>query len=371
MSEMDRSMNKKQRPDPTHRSRDRKYAISPQVHADRTATFRYQAPKAQEVGIRLGRVTEYAPMTRDGAGIWHITLGPFESDIYEYRFIVDDIPVADPNNPWAKPSERPNTSIVDIPADRPSLFDAQNIPHGSVSMRWYWSEPLGVLRRMLVYTPPDYDFEPNRAYPVLYLLHGTSDTEETWVSAGRANFILDALINAGKARPMIVVMPYGRAYPATSREAGSLGYVENMVRFQRDLLGLIIPHVETHFRAHKSREGRAIAGLSGGGGETLYIGLNNVDKFAWICGFSSAIRENEFEQNYGPPLADARSVNEKLSLLWLGCGSEDHLYQVNLRLLDWLKAKGINHVAHLTTGGHDYHNWRSYLVEIAQQLFVG
>ena len=215
-----------------------------------------------------------------------------------------------------------------------------------------------------------YDREPDLAYPVLYLLHGTSDTEESWASAGRANLILDALINAGKARPMIVVMPYGRAYPATSRESGSLGYVENMERFQRDLLKLIVPYVEAHFRTHQSREGRAIAGLSGGGGETLYIGLNYVDKFAWICGFSSAIRENEFEQNYGAPLADAHSVNEKLNLLWLGCGSEDHLYQVNLKLLDWLKTKGINHVAHLTTGGHDYHNWRSYLAEIAQQLFV-
>ena len=108
-------------------------------------------------------------------------------------------------------------------------------------MHWYWSDALGVLRRMLVYAPPDYDRETDRTYPVLYLLHGTSDSEESWLSAGRANFILDALIDAGKAKPMIVVMPYGRAYPATSREAGSLGYVENMVLFQRDLLDLIVP----------------------------------------------------------------------------------------------------------------------------------
>jgi enterochelin esterase family protein len=112
-------------------------------------------------------------------------------------------------------------------------------------------------------------------------------------------------------------------------------------------------------------------GDRGGGGETLYIGLNNLDQFAWVCGFSSAIRETEFEENYGPPLADADSANRKLSLLWLGCGSEDHLYQVNLKLLDWLSARGIHHVAHLTEGGHDYHNWRSYLAEIVQTLLAG
>jgi enterochelin esterase family protein len=310
-------------------------------------------------------------MTKNEAGMWRITLGPLEPQIYEYSFVVDGVPIADSNNQWVKPGERPRTSIVEVPGDRPSHHDAQDIPHGAVSMRWYWSDALGVLRRILVYTPPDYDRETDRAYPVLYLLHGTSDTEETWLSAGRANFILDALIDAGKARPMIVVMPYGRAHPATSREAGSLGYVENMLRFQGDLLDLIIPYVETRFRAQANREGRAIAGLSGGGGETLYIGLNNLDQFAWVCGFSSAIRENEFEGNYGPPLADAGSVNRVLNLLWLGCGSEDHLYQVNLKLLDWLSAKGIHHVAHLTEGGHDYHNWRSYLAEIAQKLFPG
>jgi enterochelin esterase-like enzyme len=331
-------MTPRQTPDPTHRSRDRQYVISPKVGTDRTATFRCQALQAQEVGIRIGRVTEFAPMHKDEAGTWQITLGPLEPDLYEYSFVIDGIRIADPNNPWVKPSERPSTSIVDIPGDRPSLYDAQNIPHGAVSTRVYWSDALGILRRMLVYTPPGYDREPNLTYPVLYLLHGTSDTEETWVSVGRANFILDALIDAGKARPMIVVMPYGRAWPATSRESGSLGYVDNMERFQRDLLDRIVPEVEAHFRTLKSRKGRAIAGLSGGGGETLYIGLNNLDKFAWICGFSSAIRENEFEQNYGAAL-------------------------------DWLKAKGIGHVAHLTEGGHDYHNWRCYLAEIAQRLF--
>jgi enterochelin esterase-like enzyme len=364
-------MTLQQTPHPTHRSRDRQYVISPEVHIDRTATFRCQAPQAQEVGICIGRVTEFAPMYKDRAGNWQITLGPLEPDLYEYSLVTDGVRIADPNNPWVKPSERPSTSIVDIPADQPALYDAQNIPHGAVSTRVYWSDALGVLRRVLVYTPPDYDCEPDRTYPALYLLHGTSDTEESWISVGRANFILDALIDAGKARPMIVVMPYGRAYPATSRESGSLGYVENMRRFQSDLLELIVPYVETHFRTQESRQGRAIAGLSGGGGETLYIGLNNVDSFAWICGFSSAVRENEFEQNYGAALADADRVNEALNLLWLGCGGEDHLYPVNLKLLDWLKAKGIHHVAHLSAGGHDYHNWRAYLAEIAQRLFVG
>ena len=363
-------MSKKQSTHPTHSSRNRQYVVSPQVRADRTVLFRCHAPKAREVGVRVGRVTEYAPLDKDEAGIWHTTVGPLAPDLYEYSLVVDGFPTVDPNNPWVKPSERPRASIVDVPGERPAPYDAQPIPHGEVSMCWYESESLGVTRRMLVYIPPGYERDADRAWPVLYLLHGTTDTEESWVTVGRANFILDALIHAGEAREMLVVMPYGRAYPATSRESGSLGYVENMKRFQEDLLERIIPYVETHFQASRSREDRAIAGLSGGGGETLYIGLNNVDKFAWVCGFSSAIRENEFEDNYGPPLSDVEAANASLKLLWVGCGREDHLYDANVALLDWLRAKGIHHVAHVTEGGHTYHNWREYLAEIAQRLFA-
>lgn len=350
---------------PTHRSRHRTYVVSPLINGDRSVTFRCLAPQARAVLLKAGFLTEPAPLKPSDDGVWHLTVGPLEPDLYRYSFEIDGVETIDPNNPAVKLNERPSESLIEIGPERPTYYSIQDVPHGAVSMRWYRSSTLGVTRRMLVYTPPGYEADPTRSYPVLYLLHGTSGTEDAWINEGRANFILDNLIAGGKARPMVIVMPYGRAYPRISRESGSLGYPENVALFQQELLDDILPYIEQHFRVSTDREQRAIAGLSGGGGQSLAIGFNNLELFAWIGAFSSAIREDEFEQTYGPGLAQVKDDPTRLKLLWVGCGDQDHLYDVNLNLIAWLQARKIDFTTHLSGGGHTFHNWRPYLHQLS------
>lgn len=354
---------------PTHRSRNRTYVVSPAINSDQTVTFRCLAPKAREVMLNAGFLTEPAPLEPGRDGIWHITVGPLAPDIYSYSFEIDGFKTIDPNNLAVRINERPTASLIEIEPDTPTYYSIQDVPHGAVSMRWYRSSTLGVTRRMLVYTPPGYDADQTQVYPVLYLLHGTSETEDVWISEGRANFILDNLIASGQARPMVIVTPYGRAYPRIGRESGSLGYPENVAAFQQDLLNDILPYIEQHFRVSTHREERAIAGLSGGGGQSLSIGFNNLELFAWIGAFSSAIREAEFEQTYSPGLAEIEHDPARLKLLWVACGDQDHLYEANLNFIAWLQARKIDFTTHLTGGGHTFHNWRPYLHQIAQLLF--
>ena len=354
---------------PTHRSRNRTYVVSPVINSDQTVIFRCLAPKARQVLLKAAFLKEPTPLEPGGDGIWHITVGPLEPDIYRYSFWIDGVETIDPNNPAVKLNERPSESLIEIQANTPTYYSIQNVPHGAVSMCWYHSNTLGIPRRMLVYTPPGYGVDQARSYPVLYLLHGTFGTEDAWIAEGRANFILDNLIAQGKVQPMVIVMPYGRAYPRISRESGSLGYPENVQLCQQDLLNDILSYIGQHFRVSTDREQRAIAGLSGGGGQSLSIGFNNLDRFAWIGAFSSAIREAEFEQTYGQGLAEIEHDPTRLKLLWVACGDQDHLYQANLNLIAWLQARKIDFTTHLTGGGHTFHNWRPYLHQLAQLLF--
>ncbi|MDP6823537.1 MAG: alpha/beta hydrolase-fold protein [Dehalococcoidia bacterium] len=357
--------------DPTNFSRDRTYVVSLVVHPDRTVTFRFVAPDAGEVQLHglssSARGTFIDPpkrMSQTDDGVWEITVGPVTPNIYRYNFLVDGAAVNDPNNSEVSQNERTLGNFVEVPGDSPVIYEIVDVPHGNVTMRWYMSSTLGVTRRVFVYTPPGYQDSDDR-YPVLYLLHGTGGSEANWTVEGRANFILDNLIADGAALPMVVVMPYGRAYPQISRESGSIGFRENIELFEGDLLNSVIPEIEGNYRVLNDRDNRAIAGLSGGGGQSLAIGLGNLEVFGWIAGFSAAIRESEFDRVYGARLSGAPAPN----LLWVGCGDLDHLYDVNRALLKWLEGKGVDHIAHLTGGGHDFQNWRPYLHDVAQRLF--
>ena len=197
-------------------------------------------------------------------------------------------------------------------ADGSMFYEICNVPHGVVHSHLYRADSLSQTRRVHVYTPPGYETSGDQQFPVLYLLHGTGGSEANWTNEGRANFILDNLIACDAAVPMLVVMPYGRAYPQISRESGSIGFRENIELFEQDLLKDVIPEIESNYRVLLDRDNRAIAGLSGGGGQSLAIGLGNLDTFGWIAGFSSAIRESDFECVYGRGLTDAPSPD----LLW-------------------------------------------------------
>jgi len=223
------------------------------------------ARNAKDVKLSTQFISGQQTMIKDENGIWSITLGPVEPDIYPYCFIVDGLQVADPKNSWVFPNEGFQNSLVEIPAGNPQVYTVQNVPHGTVSYRYYYSDELGT-RPLVVYTPPGYEQAVNERYPVFFLLHGTTDTEETWTKSGRANIILDNLIAQGKARPMIVVMPYGRAFPVISKESGSLRNWENLQEFQEDFKNNIVPFIERNYRTKTGPENKAIAGFSVGGG---------------------------------------------------------------------------------------------------------
>jgi Putative esterase/Carbohydrate-binding module 48 (Isoamylase N-terminal domain) len=195
--------------------------VSPQINSDNTVIFRYFAPSAKDVKLNVQFEKANVPMTKDTSGVWSVTLGPVKPDMYPYHFIADGIHVADPKNSAIFPNEGFQNSIVEITGGTPLVHTIQHVPHGTLSYRYYTSPELGI-RPVLIYTPPGYEKDASKKYPVLYLLHGTTDVEETWTKVGRANIILNNLIAQGKAVPMVIVMPYGRAYPKITKSSGSL-----------------------------------------------------------------------------------------------------------------------------------------------------
>ena len=342
--------------------------ISPQVNADNTVTFRFLAPMSNEVKLSVQSEKGHLPMTKDTMGIWSVTVGPVKPDIYPYHFVVDGISVADPRNSNIFPNEGFQSSLVEISGKSDLIHSVQNVPHGTLSYRYYEAKELGT-RPVIVYTPPGYEKDLKTKYPVLYLLHGTTDTEETWSKVGRANIILDNLIAQQKAKPMIIVMPYGRAYPAISKSSGSLRNWDNLQEFKKDFLNNLLPFVEQNFRVKSDKDSRAIAGFSGGGGETLYIGLNNTNLFSWICGFAPGMLKEEFDRNNAAAFSNPSGINQSLKLFWIGVGKEDGLYPVISEYLQVLDEKKIKHETMISDGGHTWMNCKLYLSTIAQKLF--
>jgi enterochelin esterase family protein len=267
--------------------------VSPQVNPDNTVVFRFLAPKATEVKLSAQFEKAHVPMSKDSAGVWSVTVGPLKPDMYPYNFIVDGISVADPRNTSIFPNEGFQSSVVEITGNKPLVHTWQNVPHGTLSYQYYTSPELGI-RPVVIYTPPGYEKDTKIKYPVLYLLHGTTDTEETWTKVGRANVILDNLIAQSKAKPMVIVMPYGRAYPVINKSSGSLRNWDNLQEFKKDFLNNILPFVEQNYRVKTDKDSRAIAGFSGGGGTSLFLGLNNPVLFSWVCGFAPGMLKNEF-----------------------------------------------------------------------------
>jgi len=344
---------------------------SPEVHEDRTVTFRFKAPNAQAVQLAL-EGSKPVPMTKGEDGVWTITTQPMEPDIYGYTLFVDGVSVTDPSTPGRKPNLLWQSSAVHVPG--PGLpWEHTNVPHGAVDHRFYHSNIIGDDRDYFVYTPPDYDPIGNKKYPVLYLLHGFSDDASGWTSVGKANFILDNLIAAGKVKPMLVVMTLGYGAPEiVSPDFGGFRNPEmrerNFTRFRDALISEVIPQVEKSYRVTPGRNARAIAGLSMGGAESLLTGLNSIDQFAYIGAFSSGGFTEEYEKQF--PGLDAKA-NDKIRLLWIACGTEDNLIGANRKFRAWLKETGIKHEDIETAGAHTWMVWRRNLAAFTPLLFQG
>lgn len=282
-----------------------------------------------------------------------------------------DEPKAKAKAPAQVKGKRQQRPIVLGPDDKPAFppapsgFDKKRdqSAHGKVELVEYDSKTVGVKRKTFVYTPADYSNK--NAYPVLYLLHGIGGDEGEWRRGGSAETILDNLIADGKATPMIVVMPNGRARKNDRAEGNVFASAPAFETFESDLLKDLIPFIDSHYSVKPGRENRAIAGLSMGGGQSLNFGLTHLDTFAWIGGFSSA-------PNTKAPAAlapDPDATKKELKLLWISCGDKDGLIDISQKLHAYLKEKDVPHIWHVDSGNHSFPVWKNDLYLFAQRIF--
>jgi len=367
---------------------------SPEVLPDQRVVFRIYAPKATEITITGDWIAQGrgagGALQKDAQGVWSITVGPLVPDFYSYSFTVDGVRTLDPKNAEIKQGRASLDNMFEVPGPETAFQDNRRVPHGDVAKVWYYSEAVGEMRRMHVYTPPGYGTGTAR-YPAFYLLHGGGDEDSGWSTVGRAGFILDNLIAEGKAKPMVVVMPNGgvivpgvsssvapedREKPA-ALEARMVALSKEQDAFVQDLLKSIIPHVEKNFRVLVNRENRAMAGLSMGGARTLRVAPSRLDLFSFIGVFSMGLQKgytqgvpSDFEERNAKFLGNPQETNKLLKLFWIGVGSNDRTVLNGPKLLsETLNRRGIKHVYHETEGGHTWINWRQYLNDFAPLLF--
>ena len=347
---------------------------STDIHPDRSVTFSYKNAAATSVALSLEGVAKPIPMEKDdAAGVWSVTTQPLAPEIYSYHFEVDGNRQLDPLNPHTTLNLVSISNQITVPGDTPQPWEDTNVPHGTLHHHIYTTAiVLGLPENQnayFVYTPPGYDEKSKKPYPVLYLLHGWSDSDSGWSAVGHANLILDNLLAAGKIKPMIVVMPLGYGDIAFVRNHGVWDdpavIDHNTDLFSKALLTEVLPRVESEYHAAKDRNDRAIAGLSMGGLESVQIGLTHTDKFAWIGGFSSAVHNLNFTEKFAsldPKTAD-------LHLLWIACGTEDSLIEPNRKLVVFLKTKEMPVTPIETPGLHTWLVWRDNLINFAPLLF--
>ncbi len=353
---------------------------SSEVHPDHTVTFRYQDPGATAVTLNADFAPKPIAMSKGADGIWTYTTAPLTPEIYSYRFDVDGRPQFDPNNlSGITPNLVYRGDQIEVPAAAQQLWDLQAVTHGTLHAHRYTTAIEKGLpsnqSRYIVYTPPGYDPRSRTKYPVLYLLHGWSNTEETWTKTLQADNILDNLLAQQKIVPMIVVMPLG--YGDMSFVGGTIRDIwrqkplvdRNTELFSQALLTEILPRIETEYNVSRDRNDRAIAGLSMGGLESLVIGLRHTGQFAYIGGFSAAVHLVQPAQDLPVlnPATAARSAN--LRLLWIACGTEDGLIDSNQQLVGYLKTEGLDVTSVQTPGAHVSYVWRDNLIHFAPLLF--
>lgn len=342
----------------------------PRILPDRRVVFQIKAPTAQKVQVMPGGGSNGMgkgpfDMTRGEDGTWTATIPPATPGFHYYWLLVDGVPANDPASEtffgWAK-----QASALEVPDPALDFYEFKDVPRGDVRVHWYRSQVTGQPRRAFVYAPPGYDTDSTARYPVLYLQHGAGESERGWSQQGRAGFILDNLIAAKKATPMIVVMENGYASKAGASGAAARGNEA----FEEVVLQDLIPEIERTYRVKADREHRAMAGLSMGGGQAMNIGLGNPDRFAWVGSFSGAgLGARDLKTMYKGAFSDAAVFNKKVKLLWMGCGTEDNLHAGALALHKALDEGGLKNVFFEGPGLHEWQVWRKHLYEFAQRLF--
>ena len=333
-------------------------------HKNGTATFRIEAPQSRDVRVMVDTMAagDAKPMVKDEKGVWAASLGPLTPDYYAVAFLTDGI--------------LRTGAYVHVTGPAAEAWDPRPVKHGTIHTHWYDSKALKVLRSVSVYTPPGYE-DGKDSYPVLYLLHGSGGDETSWVKDGLANVILDNQIADGRAKPMIVVMPFGHSDP--SPRAGIVpNYTgRDTAAFTKELIEEIMPAIDRTYRTSRKADDRAIAGFSMGGNHARLIGLERLDLFHTVATFSGSIgvrapqvTAEAIEEAYGPLLADAETTNATLRLFWLAVGSEEtRMLGQHQMLRDVLNARRIKHTFVVEKGGHTWHVWRRNLRDLSALLF--
>lgn len=334
----------------------------PLVKDDRRVTFKLKAPGAREVTLKgVGPDTSLA---RDDGETWSVTLGPLGPKIYEYYFMVDGAHMADPKNPQVAVNANVNGpclgSVFKVPGGEPQWHDLRTVPRDAVHIRWYDSKTRKNPQRLHIYVPPGYDAGGSARYPVLYLFHGGGFDDSSWSGAGRAQVILDNLIAAGEAVPMLIVMPSGGIPDEFGR---------NLATMPAEIRDSIIPFVEASYRVMGDADHRAVIGFSMSGAQSLMVGLGGMDLFHWVGGMGSAIHTASDDAVIAPIFADAAGANRTLRLLWLGVGGR------GLFVTDQPRFCGAPHgrrgeacLAH-PPWRPNWNSWRPYLKEFAAAVF--
>lgn len=335
------------------------------LSADHLALFRLRMPRAEAVAVEMEGMKAPLPMRRGAQGVWTLEIGPLRPDIYGYDFLVDGTAIADPSNPMRKPNLLSTESTFLVPGSPPRLWEPADVPHGEVHRCYYHSAACGDDRDYLVYTPPAYTAAAGKRWPLLCLLHGYSDDAAAWVEYGRANFIFDRLIAAGRMVPAVVLMPLGYgsrdilAWRGPGRWPQEM-MERNFAQFEAALLGEVLPRVT---QTYPLAPDLAIAGLSMGGAEALMVGLGDRGaRFAWIGSFSTGGFPSE--RPHATPEARGR-----LRLVWIACGTDDGFLGSTRELAAGLRGDGLAVTTVETAGGHSWQVWRRNLIEFAPKLF--
>ena len=354
--------------------------LSPEIHENKTVTFRIKAPKAVKVQVLGDFLSKgVADLVENKEGVWEYTTPePLAPELYSYAFVVDGLKVNDPNNVYMIRDVATVNNIFIVGGERADLYMVNKVPHGSVSKVWYHSPSLGIDRRMTVYTPAGYETSGKR-YPVFYLLHGMGGDENAWSELGRAAQILDNLIAQGKAEPMIVVMTNGNADLEAAPGESSLGYMPPTTRLGKTMEGSFETHfpevvkfIDKNYRTKANKKNRAIAGLSMGGFHSLHISKQYPDMFDYVGLFSAAIMPGK---NATSPVYKDMEGKLKLqfakkpALYWIAIGKTDFLYKANREYRKLLDEKGYPYEYFENEDGHIWRNWRIYLTEFTPKLF--
>ncbi len=342
--------------------------FSPVVQPDRSVTFKLKAPEATKVSVDCSGHGRHEMVKGEG-GVWSYTSPEMEADIYTYSFTLDGTKIIDPSNPEQKTGYFGNESLLFVPGNQP--WDPREVPHGALHHHPYRSAIANHDREMIVYTPPGYDAKSDKPLPVLYLLHGFSDGVDGWTQVGRAHVILDNLLAEKKIVPMVVVMPLGygdMSVIANGWEGRKKdnAWEKNLAAFDKTLVEEVLPLAESNYHIRKDSAGRALAGLSMGGAESIQGALKHPDSFGWVGAFSSGGMPGDFNKAY--PDAN-ETLNEKFKLLWIACGKQDGLIDPNRKLVGWLDQKKIKHEWTETEGAHAWPVWRRNLTSFTQLLF--